>query len=282
MFSDKYVSDGFLPDKAFDLLDSACSRRTFNDVKCNNKQNNKQKLLLDMEKAVATGDFTKAQRLQAKLADLKYDQNNQIKIAPQDIAKAVAEKTGIPLENISSDKNANTQLLKLESVLCDKVIGQNDAISRVAGAIRRGRAGLRDGRRPVGCFLFVGESGVGKTELAKQLAAVIAPTKTGFIRFDMSEYMEQHSVAKLIGSPPGYVGYDQGGKLLEQVRHNPNCVVLFDEFDKAHPDMQNILLQILEEGVLTNSSGQQVSFSNSIVILTANIGVKSALGFSKK
>lgn len=203
-------------------------------------------------------------------------------VTAEDIAEILSAATGIPASRISEDESK--RLIGLEEELHKRVIGQNEAVSAVANAVRRSRAGLRDPKRPVGSFIFSGPSGVGKTELAKSLAASLFDSEKALIRFDMSEYMEKHSVSRLIGSPPGYVGYDEGGQLTEQVRRRPYSVILFDEIEKAHPDVSNILLQILEDGILTDSQGRRISFANTVIILTSNIGAKeltdkSSLGF---
>jgi ATP-dependent Clp protease ATP-binding subunit ClpC len=206
-------------------------------------------------------------------------------VSYEDVAKVISRWTGIPLTQISSDEE--TKLLKLEEELKKYVIGQDYAISLLAKAIRRNRAGIKDPKRPIGSFVFLGPTGVGKTELAKSLARVLFGSEDALIRIDMSEYMERHNVSRLIGSPPGYVGYEEGGQLTEKVRRKPYSVILFDEIEKAHPDVFNILLQILEDGILTDGLGRTVSFRNTIIIMTSNIGTRQIretkhLGFSVK
>ena len=205
-------------------------------------------------------------------------------LTKEDIASVVAIWTGIPANKITETENE--KLRKLEEILHKRVVGQDEAVETVAKAIRRGRVGLKDPNRPIGSFLFLGPTGVGKTELAKSLAEAMFGNENSMIRIDMSEFMEQHSVAKLIGSPPGYVGYDEGGQLTEKVRRKPYCVILFDEVEKAHPDVMNMLLQILDDGRLTDAQGRTVNFKNTIIIMTSNIGARlitdsTKLGFSQ-
>ena len=205
-------------------------------------------------------------------------------VTPEEVAEIVSGWTGVPVAQLTEEESE--RLLRLESTLHERIIGQDEAVSAVARAIRRGRVGLKDPNRPIGSFIFLGPTGVGKTELCKALAETMFGDENAMIRFDMSEYMEKHTVSRLVGSPPGYVGYDEGGQLTEKVRRKPYCVVLFDEIEKAHPDVFNILLQILDDGVLTDSQGRHVNFKNTIIIMTSNVGArliteKKNLGFGE-
>ncbi len=281
--SDKYIMDRSLPDKAIDLVDEAMSR-----AKVKNNYTPKQEVEVEQklaqleankEDAVMQEDFEKASRLRDEINAYKK-QIDEIKKLPStetkneitedDIAQVVSKWTGIPVTKMTQGETE--KLLKLEDTLSNRVKGQDEAIQVVAKAIRRSRIGISDPRRPIGSFLFLGSTGVGKTELSKALAEALFDSDNKMIRLDMSEFMEAHSVSKLIGSPPGYVGFDDGGQLTEQVRRKPYSVVLFDEIEKAHPDVFNMLLQILEDGRLTDSHGRVVSFKNTIIILTSNIG----------
>ena len=281
--SDKYIMDRSLPDKAIDLVDEAMSR-----AKVKNNYTPKQEVEVEKklamleankEDAVMQEDFEKASKLRDEINAYKK-QIDEIKKLPSietkneitedDIAEVVSKWTGIPVTKMTQGETE--KLLKLEEVLSSRVKGQDEAIQVVAKAIRRSRIGIADPKRPIGSFLFLGSTGVGKTELCKALAEALFDSENKMIRLDMSEFMEPHSVSKLIGSPPGYVGFDDGGQLTEQVRRKPYSVVLFDEIEKAHPDVFNVLLQILEDGRLTDSHGRVVSFKNTIIILTSNIG----------
>lgn len=297
--STRYVNDRYLPDKAIDLIDEAASKVKMQTY---TKPDSMRKLEAEIEKvdkekeeAIATQNFEKAAKLRdteknkkQKLADeqTKWKDNNTkkvIKLNQEDIATVIASWTGIPVSKISETENE--KLKHLEENLHKRVVGQDEAVSAVSKAIRRGRVGLTDPTRPTGSFLFLGPTGVGKTELAKALAEAMFGNESAMIRVDMSEFMESHSVAKLIGSPPGYVGYDEGGQLTEKVRRKPYSVILFDEVEKAHPDVMNMLLQILEDGRLTDSQGRTVNFKNTIIIMTSNVGArlitdKNKLGFS--
>lgn len=299
--SDKYILDRSLPDKAIDLIDEASSRAK---VK-NNYSSTQEKALKEQlnqltankEDAVMQEDFEKASKLRDEIAELNK-QLEEIKNTPtaqpetpaeigeDEIAEVVSKWTGIPITKVTEGESE--KLLKLEQTLSERVKGQDEAIKAVSKAIRRGRIGMRDARRPIGSFLFLGSTGVGKTELCKALANALFDSDDKMIRLDMSEYMEAHSVSKLIGSPPGYVGFDDGGQLTEQVRRKPYSVVLLDEIEKAHPDVFNMLLQILEDGRLTDSHGRVVSFKNTIIVLTSNVGSDKLnnkridLGFSDK
>ncbi len=264
----RYINDRCLPDKAIDLIDEAASKV---HIRC------AQKNLNGLAKELTAMIDRSTQGRKGSLAR-SLSENNDTgffcgRVEPDDIADVLSSATGIPASRISADESR--RLMSLEEELHKRVIGQDEAVDAVANAVRRSRAGLRDPRRPVGSFIFSGPSGVGKTELAKALAASLFDSEKALIRFDMSEYMEKHSVSRLIGSPPGYVGYDDGGQLTEQVRRRPYSVILFDEIEKAHTDVSNILLQIFEDGTLTDSQGRHISFANTVIILTSNIGAKT-------
>ncbi len=283
--SDKYILDRSLPDKAIDLIDEASSRaKVKNNYSSTQERELKEqlnKLNANKEDAVNQEDFEKASKLRDEIAEVKK-QLEELKNTPStkpetpaeigedEIAEVVSKWTGIPITKVTEGESE--KLLRLEQTLGERVKGQDDAISAVAKAIRRGRIGMRDAKRPIGSFLFLGSTGVGKTELCKALANALFDSDDKMIRLDMSEYMEAHSVSKLIGSPPGYVGFDDGGQLTEQVRRKPYSVVLLDEIEKAHPDVFNMLLQILEDGRLTDSHGRVVSFKNTVIVLTSNVG----------
>ena len=296
----RYINDRFLPDKAIDLIDEAASRaklKTFTEPDSLKKlQEEIEKVENEKEEAVRIQKFEKAASLRDKQKELKekYEkeqkkwQNKNDKtitnITEENVAEVISSWTGIPAKKITEDENV--RLKNLEKTLHERVIGQDEAVEAVAKAIRRGRVGLKDPKRPIGSFLFLGPTGVGKTELSKALAESLFGDENAMIRIDMSEYMEPHSVSKLIGSPPGYVGFDEGGQLTEKIRRKPYSVILFDEIEKAHPDVMNMLLQILEDGRLTDSQGRTVNFKNTVIIMTSNIGArlitdKKTLGFSK-
>ena len=298
--STRYINDRFLPDKAIDLIDEAASRaklRTYTEPENLKELEEKiEETKKDKEEAVRTQKFEKAATLRDKEKELKEKYENEQKkwknkstkqitnITEENIAEVISNWTGIPANKITEDENV--RLKNLEKNLHKRVIGQNEAVEAVSKAIRRGRVGLKDPKRPIGSFLFLGPTGVGKTELSKALAECLFGDENAMIRIDMSEFMEPHSVSKLIGSPPGYVGFDEGGQLTEKIRRKPYSVVLFDEIEKAHPDVMNMLLQILEDGRLTDSQGRTVNFKNTVIIMTSNIGArlitdKKALGFSK-
>ena len=284
--SDRYISDRFLPDKAVDLMDEAASRvriRNFvapPDVK--ELETKLANLAKEKEEAVKNQQFERAAQLRDEEPKLKAEiekvrsewenakTNDHAEVTEEDIAHVVAAWTNIPVEQMTEDESE--RLLHLEDTLHKRVIGQDTAVNAIAAAIRRARAGLKDPKRPMGSYIFLGPTGVGKTELTKALAEAMFGTEDAMIRLDMSEYMEPHSVSKLIGSPPGYVGFEEGGQLTEKVRRKPYSVVLFDEIEKAHPDVFNMLLQILDDGRLTDSQGRTVDFRNTILIMTSNVG----------
>ena len=295
----RYVNDRFLPDKAIDLIDEAASRarlKTFTEPDNLKKmQEELEKIKNEKEETVINQKFEKAAELRDKERTLKQkfekeqskwkNKNTKsiVNITDENIAEVIANWTGIPAKKITEDENQ--KLKNLENELHKRVIGQNEAVEAVAKAIRRGRVGLKDPKRPIGSFLFLGPTGVGKTELSKALAEVLFGDENSMIRIDMSEFMEPHSVSKLIGSPPGYVGFDEGGQLTEKIRRKPYSVILFDEIEKAHPDIMNMLLQILEDGRLTDSQGRTVNFKNTVIIMTSNLGArvitdKKFLGFT--
>jgi ATP-dependent Clp protease ATP-binding subunit ClpC len=286
--SDRYITDRFLPDKAIDLVDEAASRvrlKSFTappDLKKLEEQ--VEKLRKEKEDSIVCQEFEKAarirdeeQRLKNELEKAKneWQQKNQTTtdtVTEEEIAGIVADWTGIPVKRLAEEETE--RLMKMEEVLHERVIGQEEAVRAISKAIRRGRVGLKDPRRPVGSFIFLGPTGVGKTELSRALAEALFGEENAMIRIDMSEYMEKHSVSRLVGSPPGYVGYEEGGQLTEKVRRKPYSVLLFDEIEKAHPDVFNILLQILEDGRLTDSQGRLVDFRNTVIIMTSNVGAR--------
>ena len=297
--SSRYIADRFQPDKAIDLIDEACSkvRLAAYTAPPNLKEMETEIKRLAAEKtaAVRSQNFEQAAELRDKeksLQDLldqekekwKNTSSHDVKeVTPADIAAVVSGWTGIPVQQIT--KEESQRLLQLEKILHQRIVGQDKAVSAVARAIRRGRAGLKNPKRPMGSFIFLGPTGVGKTELCKTLAEAMFGDENAIIKLDMSEYMEKHTVSKLIGAPPGYVGFDEGGQLTEKVRRKPYCVVLFDEIEKAHPDVMNILLQILDEGKINDAQGRTVDFSNTVICMTSNAGssdkTTSGLGFNK-
>ena len=298
--SDRYISDRFLPDKAIDLMDEAASRvrlASFTappDLKLLEEET--ERLKKEKEAAVSSQEFEKAaefrdqeQKLRAELAELRgawqdkrYKENAMV--TGDDIAQIVASWTGIPVKKLAEEESE--RLLHLEDVLHQRLIGQEDAVTAVARAVRRARAGLKDPKRPIGSFIFLGPTGVGKTELGRALAEGMFGDEKALIRIDMSEYMEKHAVSRLVGAPPGYVGHDEGGQLTEAVRRKPYSVILLDEIEKAHPEAFNILLQVLEDGRLTDTKGRTVDFRNTVIIMTSNVGSsflkKEAMGFAAK
>ena len=299
-FSVQYIPQRSLPDKAIDLIDEGASKVKLKGLTSPPDIKSLEELIdkLEQEKASAINeqDFERAAKLrdeqknvQSQLDTAKKEwyenrENRNGEVTPEVIAEIVSEWTGIPVVQLT--KEESERLLNLEKELHERVVGQNEAVSSVAKAIRRGRVGLKDPKRPIGSFIFLGPTGVGKTELCKALAAAMFGDENAMLRIDMSEYMEKHTVSRLVGSPPGYVGFDEGGQLTEKVRRKPYSVILFDEIEKAHPDVFNILLQILDDGRLTDSQGRTVDFKNTVIIMTSNIGAKlltekhSSLGFT--
>ena len=293
--SKRYISDRFLPDKAIDLMDEAASRKQLKGYQVPENLEKLQKEIADLaeakENAIKEGDFEKAgaiqrgqeeqeKKLQRQRANLrKKNASKGLMVGEEDVAEVVSGWTKIPVQRLAEKESL--RLLKLEKTLHKRVIGQEEAVAAVAKAVKRGRVGLKDPNRPIGSFLFLGPTGVGKTELSKALAEAVFGSEQAMIRVDMSEYMEKHSVSKLVGSPPGYVGYGEGGQLSEKVRRNPYSVILFDEIEKAHPDVFNILLQVLDDGHITDSQGRKVDFKNTILIMTSNAGAQSIVAPKK-
>ncbi len=295
--SDRYITDRFLPDKAIDLMDEAAARVRIQsfvappDMKQLEKQ--LEEVRKEKEEAVANQNYERAAKMRDEETELnkKMDQmraawkgsesQKELVVTEDDIAEIVSKWTGVPAKQLTQDESE--RLLHLEQTLHERVIGQDEAVSAVARAIRRARAGLKDPNRPIGSFLFLGPTGVGKTELSRALAQAMFGDEDAMVRLDMSEYMEKHSVSRMIGSPPGYVGYEEGGQLTEKVRRRPYSVVLLDEIEKAHPDVFNVLLQILEDGRLTDGKGRTVDFRNTVIIMTSNVGAntigKKTMGF---
>lgn len=299
--SARYISDRFLPDKAIDLIDEAASRLRLADyaepAEIKKLSEEITKLESQKEEAVRAEEFERAGQLkkkqekkEEKIAKIKEEwikarRDKKLVVGENEIADVVSLWTRIPVKKLTEEENE--RLKKLESVLHERVIGQDEAVSAVSRAIRRGRVGLKDPHRPIGSFLFLGPTGVGKTELSKALAEAMFGTEQALIRVDMSEYMEKHSVSKIVGSPPGYVGYEEGGQLSEKVRRNPYSVILFDEIEKAHPDVFNILLQVLDDGHITDSQGRKIDFKNTVLIMTSNAGASrivspKTLGFAAR
>lgn len=297
----RYITDRNLPDKAIDVMDEACSKVSLKGYRVPDNltalEETVKELAVQKEEAIRKGDFTEASLIQKEQtqAEEKLDSVkkrfrkrtavSKPEVTEEDIAEVVSAWTKVPVQKLA-ESDAD-RLKKLENVLHKRVIGQEEAVSAVARAVRRGRVGLKDPRRPIGSFLFLGPTGVGKTELSKALAEALFGSEESMIRIDMSEYMEKHSVAKMIGSPPGYVGHEEGGQLSDQVRTHPYSVILFDEIEKAHPDVFNILLQVLDDGHITDSQGRKVDFSNTVIIMTSNAGAKAIvdpkkLGFAVK
>ena len=286
VLSDRYISDRFLPDKAIDLVDEAASKvrlRSFTaPPNLKELESKLESIRKEKDSAVQSQEFEKAaslrdteQKLRDELEQLKSEwQNKQgnekLEVTKEDIAQVVANWTGVPVTKIAEEET--DRLLKLESILHDRVIGQDEAVKSISRAIRRARAGLKDPKRPIGSFIFLGPTGVGKTELARAVAEAMFGDEDAIIRIDMSEYMEKHATSRLVGSPPGYVGYEEGGQLTEKVRRKPYSVILLDEIEKAHPEVFNILLQVLDDGRLTDSKGRTVDFRNTIIIMTSNVG----------
>jgi hypothetical protein len=297
----RYINDRFLPDKAIDVLDESCSKvklRGFKvpenivgtEIRCG-------KLEQEKEAALKAGDIEKASELhreqkeaekkleQAKKRFNKKNEKKKVPVTEEDVADVISMWTRIPVTRLNESESE--RLKKLDKTLEKRVIGQEEAIQALSKAVKRGRVGLKDPARPIGSFLFLGPTGVGKTELSKALAEALFGNEEDMIRVDMSEYMEKHSVSKMIGSPPGYVGHEDGGQLSEKVRRNPYSVILFDEIEKAHPDVFNILLQVLDDGHITDSQGRKVDFRNTVIIMTSNAGAKAIiepkkLGFTQQ
>ena len=297
--SDRYIQDRFLPDKAIDVIDEAGARMRIRNMTLPKELRDLDDKLREVrskkDKAIGAQDFETAAELRDKESKLKTEREQAEKkweedtskqvsqVTVKDIADVVSMTTGVPVSNLTEAETE--KLLRMESVLHERVIGQDEAVTALSKAIRRSRAGLKDPKRPAGSFIFLGPSGVGKTELSKALAEFLFNSEDALLSFDMSEYMEKHSVSRLVGSPPGYVGFDEGGQLTKAVRQKPYSVVLFDEIEKAHPDVFNILLQILEEGRLTDAQGRTVDFRNTVIIMTSNVGAReiaqtTPLGFS--
>lgn len=301
LLSARYINDRNLPDKAIDVLDEACSKVGMKGYKVPESLTRLDMLVKELEiqkeESIKAGKFEEASLLNKEQKETlkkletvrkRFEKNSaksQLKVTEEDVAEVVAVWTKIPVQRLAETETARLQ--KLEDVLHKRVIGQNEAVSAVARAVKRGRVGLKDPKRPIGSFLFLGPTGVGKTELSKALAEALFGNEESMIRVDMSEYMEKHSVAKMIGSPPGYVGHDEGGQLSDRVRTHPYSVILFDEIEKAHPDVFNILLQVLDDGHITDSQGRKVDFRNTVIIMTSNAGAKAIvdpkkLGFATK
>ena len=287
--SERYINDRFLPDKAIDLIDEAASKTRLGvyvkPEKISEIEHIIEELDKDKEQAVVNEEFERAGELKARRVELageldclntqwqKEKDSRNLVVGEEEIADVVSDWTKIPVHKIAAGESE--QLMNLEKTLHERVVGQEEAVNAVAKAIRRGRVGLKDPKRPTGSFLFLGPTGVGKTELSKALADAMFGSEANLIRVDMTEYMEKHSVSKMIGSPPGYVGYEEGGQLSEKVRRNPYSVILFDEIEKAHPDVFNILLQVLDDGIITDSTGRKIDFKNTVIIMTSNAGAEN-------
>jgi ATP-dependent Clp protease ATP-binding subunit ClpC len=285
----RYITDRFLPDKAIDLIDEAASRVQLAGFKVpesvKQEENRMNQLAIEKEEAIKAGEFAKAKKIQELQNEENKEyqkvlkrferkcRNRSLQVTEETVAQIVSGWTKIPVQKL--EEKESKRLAQLENILHRRVIGQQEAVSAVAKAIKRGRVGLKDPARPIGSFLFLGPTGVGKTELSKALAEAVFGNEQAMIRVDMSEYMEKHSVSKLIGSPPGYVGYEEGGQLSEKVRRNPYSVILFDEIEKAHPDVFNILLQVLDDGHITDAQGRKIDFKQTCIIMTSNAGAQS-------
>ncbi len=294
--SARYITDRFLPDKAIDLIDEAASKKKLSTLtepeELKSIETELSELAKAKQEAITAQDFEKAAELrdrekalqekekQAKDSWREVSTSNELVVTADDIGDIISSWTNIPVKKLAQEESE--KLKNLEEILHNRVVGQNEAVGAVAKAIRRGRAGLKDPKRPIGSFLFLGPTGVGKTELSKALADTMFGSEDAMIRVDMSEYMEKHSVSKFIGSPPGYVGFEEGGQLTEKIRKHPYSVILFDEIEKAHPDVFNIMLQILDDGILTDAQGRKVDFRNSVIIMTSNLGAKNILNTASK
>lgn len=293
--SGRYITDRFQPDKSIDVIDEAAAKVRMEASSAPEGLKNKEAQLASLQKekeaAISTQDYERAaiyrdqsKKLEADIEQLKKewkgDDHDHLTVTEEDVAEVVSKWTGVPLQNLK--KSDSERLLHLEDELHKRVIGQDDAVHAVATAIRRARAGMKDPKRPIGSFLFLGSTGVGKTELARALAETMFGSEKNMIRFDMSEYMEKHEVSRLVGAPPGYVGYEEGGQLTDAVRKNPYSVILFDEVEKAHMDFFNILLQVLDDGRLTDGQGRTVDFTNCVIIMTSNLGSNYLKGHVKK
>ncbi len=298
--SKRYIQDRFLPDKAIDLMDEASSKIRISNMTAppdlTEKEDEVKRIAAEKEDAVKKQDYENAAKLRdeekkaaAELEELRKQwsataSSKELTVTENEIADVLALSTGIPVRKLLSEESE--RLLNMEKIIHERVIGQDEAVIAVSKAIRRSRVGLKDPKRPIGSFLFLGPTGVGKTELSKALAEVMFGDENAMIRVDMSEYMEKHTVSKLIGSPPGYVGYDEGGQLTDKVRRKPYSVILFDEIEKAHPDVFNVMLQVLDDGILTDAQGRKVDFKNTVIIMTSNVGAqsivntKSSMGFT--
>ncbi len=287
--SKRYIQDRFLPDKAIDLMDEASSKIRISNMTAppdlTEKEDEVKRIAAEKEDAVKKQDYENAaklrdeeKKLSAELEELRKQwsataSSKELTVTENEIADVLALSTGIPVRKLLSEESE--RLLNMEKIIHERVIGQDEAVIAVSKAIRRSRVGLKDPKRPIGSFLFLGPTGVGKTELSKALAEVMFGDENAMIRVDMSEYMEKHTVSKLIGSPPGYVGYDEGGQLTDKVRRKPYSVILFDEIEKAHPDVFNVMLQVLDDGILTDAQGRKVDFKNTVIIMTSNVGAQS-------
>lgn len=290
----RYITDRFLPDKAIDLIDEAASKKRLGSqtapTELKEMENKLELLQSEKQEAITAQDFEKAAKIRDEEASIKEEverlksewkgngSSSGLIVTDEDIAEILSSWTKIPAMKLKEEESE--RLKNLESILHERVVGQNEAVKAVAKAIKRGRAGLKDPKRPIGSFLFLGPTGVGKTELSKALSEAMFGSEDSLIRVDMSEYMEKHSVSKFIGSPPGYVGFEEGGQLTEKIRKHPYSVILFDEVEKAHPDVFNILLQVLEDGILTDAQGRRIDFKNTVIIMTSNLGAKEILGNS--
>ncbi|MYQ33845.1 AAA family ATPase, partial [Streptomyces sp. SID4956] len=287
--SDRYITSRFLPDKAIDLIDQAAARVRLRakstPADTQEVEDKLAALRREKDQAVAEEDYDRAKNLRDTIMETEQElasardqtrDSTEPKVTPQDIAEVVSRTTGIPVAQLTQEERE--RLMQLEEHLHQRVVGQDEAVTAVARAVRRARAGMGDPNRPVGSFLFLGPTGVGKTELARALAAALFGDEDRMVRFDMSEFQEKHTVSRLVGAPPGYVGYEEAGQLTEKVRRQPYTVLLFDEIEKAHPDVFNALLQILDDGRLTDAQGRTVDFKNTVVIMTSNIGADRILG----